>query len=127
MKWALYLQSCELAPGSLVFDDPERWLDVCVDSAIAGFSRDIAYGTVEERLTAAEVLAWTLHPRATHPLSVALADPEPVVRRAAARAFSSYRSGPDWTVGPLLQAVYDVDAGGALLRGRSAEAPPRSP
>lgn len=110
MKWALYLQSRELAPGSLVFDDPERWEDVCVDSAIQAFSRDITHGSVEERLVAAEVLAWTLDPRSTHPLMHALADPEPQVRRAAAQAFSSYRSGPDWTVAPLLQAVYDMDA-----------------
>jgi HEAT repeat protein len=125
MKWAVLLQMREHAPGTLQFDEADRWGDVCVDDALAAFSRDITTGSLEERVAAVEALGWMLDPRAASPLVRALSDSTPEVRRAAARGFSSFLPGPEWTVDPLLAALNDTDAGvrfyavGALMRHRS--------
>lgn len=123
MKWAVLLQMREHTPGTLQFNDRDRWNDVCVDDALGGFSRDVTTGSLEERVAAVEALGWMLDPRAASPLIRGLADSTPEVRRAAARAFSSFLPGPEWTVDPLLDVLTDTDAivrfyaVGALIRG----------
>ena len=122
MKWAVLLQMREQAPGTLQFDDADRWGDVCVDDALGAFSRDVTTGSLEERVAAVEALGWMLDPRAASPLVRALSDSTPEVRRGAARAFSSFLPGPEWTVDALLDTLNDTDAGvrfyavGALVR-----------
>ena len=110
MKWAVLLRARESSPGTLDFDDASRWGDVRIDQALGAFSRDVSTGSDEERVTAAGALGWMLDGRAASPLIRALRDPVDDVRRAAARAFASYISAPDWAVDALVRACSDQDA-----------------